>query len=233
MFRSRFIIMINRRAITVIPTKKQLADETRLLNLLHRLPPWMGEACMKILCYGDSNTYGYDGTDPFGGRLPDNIRWPELLGRSLGCEVLNCGLNGRCVPHYPRTVETDLRLLSRAKSGDLILVMLGTNDLLCGAEAENIAEHMKVFLSRLIDSQPGCKTLLAAPPPAAVDGEDCSAAFLELAEAYYTVSQELGISFVDTTSWQIPVVGDGIHFSERGHMLFALKMSQAVRMLVC
>ena len=99
---------------------------------------------MKILCYGDSNTY--DGTDPFGGRLPEQVRWPELLGRSLGCECLNCGLNGRRVPHYPRSIETDLRLLSRALSGDLIIVMLGTNDLLCGAETEDTAAHMQSFL---------------------------------------------------------------------------------------
>ena len=29
----------------------------------------------RIVCYGDSNTYGYDGCDPFGGRLPANARW--------------------------------------------------------------------------------------------------------------------------------------------------------------
>ena len=187
---------------------------------------------MKILCYGDSNTYGYDGTDPFGGRLPDSMRWPELLGRSLGCEILNCGLNGRCVPHYPRTIETDLRLLSRVKNGDLIIVMLGTNDLLSGADAEDTAGHMKSFLEKLIASQPDSTVLLAAPPPAVTDGEDRSAAFLDLAAAYHSVSQELGVPFADTTSWQIPTVDDGVHFSERGHMLFALKMGQVVRMLI-
>ena len=36
-----------------------------------------------VLCYGDSNTYGYDGRDPFGGRLPANARWVDLLGGML------------------------------------------------------------------------------------------------------------------------------------------------------
>ncbi len=187
---------------------------------------------MKILCYGDSNTYGYDGTDPFGGRLPESARWPELLCRSLGCDCLNCGLNGRRVPRFPRSVEADLRLLSRAREGDLILVMLGTNDLLCGAEPADTAGHMRDFLGRLKDAKPGCALLLAAPPPAAVEGEDFSPAFTALAEAYGALSRELGIFFADTTAWDIPAVGDGVHFSGRGHRLFALKMGQTVRALV-
>lgn len=186
---------------------------------------------MKILCYGDSNTYGYDGTDPFGGRLPENARWPALLGESLGCECLNCGLNGRRVPRYPRSIDADLRLLSRARGGDLILVMLGTNDLLCGAEPEETAACMKSFLERLRSARPDCTVLLAAPPPAAMEDADFSAAFIALAEAYRAVAEELGVPFADTTPWQIPTVGDGVHFSERGHRLFALKMGVTVRML--
>ena len=186
---------------------------------------------MKILCYGDSNTYGYDGTDPFGGRLPEQVRWPELLGRSLGCECLNCGLNGRRVPHYPRSIETDLRLLSRALSGDLIIVMLGTNDLLCGAETEDTVAHMQSFLEKLKSAKPGCTLLLASPPAVSIEGEDFSPAFSELSEAYEALAQALGIFFVDTTHWLIPTVGDGVHFSERGHRLFALKMGQYIRML--
>jgi len=187
---------------------------------------------MKILCYGDSNTYGYDGTDPFGGRLPEDARWPELMGKSLGCACLNCGLNGRRVPRYPRSVEADLRLLSRAKAGDLILILLGTNDLLCGAEPEETAACMRGFLEKLREAHPGCALLLAAPPAVTVDGDAFAAAFPALAEAYRALAQELGIFFADTGPWQIPLVGDGVHFSARGHLLFALKMGQTVRALL-
>ena len=187
---------------------------------------------MKILCYGDSNTYGYDGTDTFGGRLPEQARWPELLGRSLGCECLNLGLNGRRVPRYPRNIDTDLRLLSRASGGDLIIIMLGTNDLLCGAEAEDTAAHMRSFLEKLKSAKPGCTLLLAAPPAVDIDGEDFSFVFSALTEAYEALAEALDIIFVDTARWQIPAVGDGVHFSERGHRLFALKMGQTIRMLM-
>ena len=35
----------------------------------------------RIVCYGDSNTYGYDAADWFGGRLPAEQRWGDLLAR--------------------------------------------------------------------------------------------------------------------------------------------------------
>ena len=68
---------------------------------------------MKIVCYGDSNTYGYDGDEMFGGRFPEGRRWPDLLGQMLGCETVNCGLNGRRVPRFRRSTEADAALLQR------------------------------------------------------------------------------------------------------------------------
>ena len=187
---------------------------------------------MKIICYGDSNTYGYDGTDPFGARLPEHVRWPERLCGSLGCVCLNSGLNGRRVPRFPRSIEADLRLLSRARAGDLILVMLGTNDLLCGASPEDTAAYMQAFLEKLKSAVPDCAILLIAPPPVAIEGEDFTAEFDALAGAYAALAQELGVGFADTTRWQIPTAGDGVHFSERGHTLFALRMGQTIRALL-
>ena len=44
---------------------------------------------MKILCFGDSNTYGYDPRGYFGGRYDD--RWPEVLAALTGWDVVNLG----------------------------------------------------------------------------------------------------------------------------------------------
>ena len=34
---------------------------------------------MRIFCFGDSNTYGYDARSRLGERLPAWERWPEIL----------------------------------------------------------------------------------------------------------------------------------------------------------
>jgi Lysophospholipase L1 and related esterases len=187
---------------------------------------------MKLVCYGDSNTYGYDGDEIFGGRFPEGQRWPELLGQMLGCEVINCGLNGRRVPRFQRTIDADLALLRRCGDGGLILVMLGTNDILCEAEPEDTAAHMDRFLTLLAEALPDSALLLCAPPPVTVDGGSFVPGFEALAAAYEELAEERGILFVDTAPWQIPTGRDGIHFSARGHRSFALKMGQTLRFLL-
>ena len=48
----------------------------------------------RILCFGDSNTWGYMVT---GGRFPDDVRWPMRLQMLLGDEytVIEEGFNCR------------------------------------------------------------------------------------------------------------------------------------------
>ena len=48
---------------------------------------------MKLWCFGDSNTYGYDPCGFFGGRYA--APWPELLAGKTGFQVINDGKNGR------------------------------------------------------------------------------------------------------------------------------------------
>ena len=52
-----------------------------------------------ILCFGDSNTWGFDPEDE--GRFPRAMRWPTVLGRELGpdANVTESGLNGRNTAH--------------------------------------------------------------------------------------------------------------------------------------
>ena len=48
-----------------------------------------------ILCFGDSNTWGYSPQD--GSRFPPNVRWTGTLQKTLGAEynIIEEGLNGR------------------------------------------------------------------------------------------------------------------------------------------
>lgn len=63
---------------------------------------------MKVICYGDSNTYGYDSYSWLGGRNDADSRWVDILAFETGWEVCNMGQNGReiprSVPLFPQTL---------------------------------------------------------------------------------------------------------------------------------
>ena len=178
---------------------------------------------MKILCFGDSNTYGYDPRSYFGGQYPAQHRWVDLFAQKLGCKAVNAGENGREIPRREGKLQRFDLMLSNQKPLDLLLVMLGGNDLLQGNSVEAIAQRMETFLARIPLEK--TKIVLIGPPrmkPGAwiTDDrllEDC----VRLNVAYRTVAERLGVRFVDATDWDIDVTFDGVHYSEKGHKTFA------------
>ena len=110
----------------------------------------------RILCFGDSNTYGYDPRSYIGARYAAENRWPDLLAKQANCAMINDGVCGRGIP-----VSLPSGLLARNKD-DCILVMLGTNDLLQGGSPDAICSKMEHFLASVQK-----KVLLVAPPPMA------------------------------------------------------------------
>ena len=180
---------------------------------------------MKIVCYGDSNTYGYDAADVFGGRLPPEERWPDILADLLGAEVMNCGMNGRTVPRWKRALDADLRLIMRAAPFDQLIIMLGSNDLLTDREPEETADLMHALLLELQRLYPSSQILLIAPPP--VRGFDLL--FEELSECYRALAESMQISFADAGNWAIDISADDVHFSPRGQQMFAEMVAKRIK----
>lgn len=183
------------------------------------------EALMKVICYGDSNTYGYDPRSYIGGRYPASDRWVDLLAEKTGWEVENRGLNGREIPGQSISVPGDTGLL---------IVMLGTNDLLQGADAATVVVRMERFLERLpLDRK---KILLIAPPPMQrgewVTGQGLIDQSIHLAKGYRDLARRLGIGFADADQWQIELCFDGVHFTADGHRAFAEGLMQAFKSLL-
>ena len=89
-----------------------------------------------ILCFGDSNTWGYiPGSE--GERYGRDIRWPGIMAAELGDEfsVIEEGLNGRTTvldnPLTPYRNGRDYLIpcLESHQPLDLVVIFLGTNDL--------------------------------------------------------------------------------------------------------
>jgi len=181
---------------------------------------------MRVLCFGDSNTYGYDPRSCFGGRYDAGSRWVDLLAQASGWEVQNAGENGREIPRREGDLLRFQRLLSDAQPVDLLLVMLGSNDLLQGVEAVQVAARMEGFLKQV--SLLPDRILLIAPPPMKwgmwVTEDRLPEDSLRLIAAYRELSQRLGTRFVDTEHWEIDLTFDGVHFSEQGHKIFAERL---------
>ena len=127
-----------------------------------------------IICYGDSNTYGYDPQSLTGGRYPENICWTGILQEKSGWLIKNHGVNGRCIPHNSSQIHffcEQLRDWCKIKGPVRIWIMLGTNDLLTetGFTAEDAGNRMKKFLQVLVQQQEinnrEMKVRLIAPPP--------------------------------------------------------------------
>jgi lysophospholipase L1-like esterase len=74
---------------------------------------------MKVICFGDSNTYGYENLTYIGGRYAADSRWVDLLAQQTGWNIINEGLNGREIPRRPIQIPDDT---------DFLIIMLGTND---------------------------------------------------------------------------------------------------------
>ncbi|MBD5134257.1 MAG: lipase [Clostridiales bacterium] len=185
--------------------------------------------CRRLLCYGDSNTYGYDPRSYLGGRYPKSVRWTALLDAE-GWEVINQGENGRSIPQLDQEIKTAVQTILSAKT-EAAVIMLGSNDLLqCpGLTAENCGGRMERFLTSLLAETPATlKIALVAPPPmelgAWVSDQRTIETSHQLAECYEAVAHRLGIAFADAGAWGVELSYDGVHFSEKGHLAFAQGM---------
>jgi len=204
-----------------------------------------------ILCYGDSNTWGYIPVKNFTStqRYPRNKRWPGILQKLLGNDyyIVEEGLNGRTtnldysIPP-DRNGKTYLSpcLYSHAPI-NLVIIALGGNDL--KACFNRKAEDVKDGLSELIDIiqqsiyGPGMirspEILIINPPkPLSAAGNfvdengvhvfiDAVAKAELLAQAYSDLSKEKECHYLEISQLVFPSPLDGLHFDFVGHDKFA------------
>ncbi len=207
-----------------------------------------------VLCFGDSNTHGTPpatGLDAPSARYGRNTRWPTLMAAHLGPDwhVIEEGHPGRTTVHDDpiegahRNGMTVLpSILESHKPLDLVILMLGTNDLK-GRFSVN-ATDIALSLERLISvirsfacgpngQNPGI--LLVAPPPIVEVG--CLAEMFEggaakshgLADAIAKAATRANVAFFDAGAHIAVSPVDGIHYDVGAHAALALALASALR----
>ena len=235
-----------------IAAAKKLGMKTILFSGREQLEADLDKALTKdrghdrisVLCYGDSNTYGYD--PETGGRYPCRKRWTSLLGDMLGdrYEVISEGLNGRTTAYdrpgaaWKNGALSFIACLGTHKPVDILIIMLGTND--CneelGLSAEDIAAGMETLVSLAEKESPGLQgyvpqMIVAAPAPI---GEDYEASPFageldpgsvrksrDLAPLYEKIADRHGCLFADAGERAEVSSYDCEHLTEKGHRQLA------------
>ena len=183
-----------------------------------------------VLCFGDSLTWGYD--PDTGGRLPFSQRWTHQLGQGLGqdVEIIAEGLVNRTTnvddPVIPgRNGLSHLATcLESHKPLDLVIIMLGTNDLKArlnrsaaeiGESAARVAGAARASAFGPAFSQPA--VLLICPPPVDEVGTYAEI-FVGAAEKsrqlpvlYHRYAEWVGVACLDASSIASVSPIDGVH----------------------
>ena len=188
----------------------------------------------RILCFGDSNTYG---SNPAGGRFDAETRYPMRMAALLGPDytVLEEGLGGRTVC-FDDPVEGGYKsgaaylppcLLSHNPL-DLVILMLGTND------------AKQRFGMNAVGDRPRC--LIVAPPhigenlPHTGLIENFGAQAIEtshgFAKEYLKISRIQKADFLDAAQVCSPSERDAVHLTAQGHLALAGALAAKVRALL-
>ncbi|NMB93836.1 MAG: hypothetical protein GYA26_06410, partial [Flexilinea flocculi] len=131
---------------------------------------------------------------------------------------------------------------------DLIIVMLGTNDIKdqFAASAGVIASGMERLIIRLKElisesHNPAARILLVSPvnvTKTAQGGfyydfsEESISKGSKLGMLYQEIAKKHDCAFADANQWLVPDESDGTHFNPEGHRIFAEKISVIVRQLL-
>ena len=173
---------------------------------------------MNVVCFGDSTTWGYDPRGFWGGHY--DTCWVDVAGKETGYTFINEGSNGRTIP---------ISMSQQHGNADILIIMLGTNDLLQGATAEETGHRMEIFLNSLLP----CQILLLSPPLLQRGAWVAQDALIQesrsLGYVYRQLAGRLGILFADTAQWGIPLAYDGVHFTEEGHRIFGRKLADLLK----
>jgi len=211
-----------------------------------------------ILCFGDSNTWGFDPASiasPFPVRHPLELRWTGVLARELGADyrIIEEGQNGRTTVHHDpfniarRGIDYLPACLESHKPIDILVMMLGSNDLkaVFNVPPSEVASGAGVLARMIVTSQAGPnnlapRLLLICPPPVgdlthlpllADKIQNGTARSLQLPQHFEALAKAFGCAYLNSQAIVKPSRHDGIHLDAPEHAKLGLAIAQQIRQM--
>lgn len=207
-----------------------------------------------VLCYGDSNTYGYNPSN--GLRYPEDIRWTGRLQTLLGGDyrVIEEGCNGRTttlddpLEGWKNGLDYLRPCLNSHKPVDIVILMLGTNDLketfhasaeeIAGGAAtlaetiQNFTKEKQGFTPQIIlVAPPEIGEGICASPFAGIFGKSAIVRSKEFPKLYEKAAKEHGCEFLNAAAHIRPSAKDSLHLSPEAHRRLAEELCKKVKAL--
>lgn len=196
----------------------------------------------KILCYGDSNTFGYNPCDA--SRYDEQTRWTALLQNILGdgYQIIEEGMCDRtgiadndkgflfsARKHFPKCI-------SDAKEVDILVLWIGTNDLqfkynLTLGQIEKGLERLIIIAQNyakkivLIPSVELSEKILDGYFSYQFDNGSVSKS-KKMSKIYKKLSRIYNLEYFDINKFVRPSEIDGLHYDTKGHKIIAQKLSE-------
>ena len=199
----------------------------------------------KIICYGDSNTFGYNPKDS--SRFDKNTRWTSVLQNNLGFkyDVINEGMCDRtgfvnnpkgflfsAPQHFPD-------FISKSDNIDLLILWIGTNDLqfqydISFSTIENGLEN----LIKLAETK--AEKIIIIPPvmlnekvlegyfkfqfdkTSIIKSQKVEKIYIKLANDYHC-------EIFNINKFTNPSDLDGLHYDENSHKIIANKLTAYIK----
>ena len=199
-----------------------------------------------ILCFGDSNTWGCK--PGVLTRFPLDVRWTGVLAGLLGEDynIIEDGINGRTTVYddpnalFRNGLSSLGYSLYRAKPLDLVVIMLGTNDLNF-TDAEGYSQGIKMLSKQILMSEilftgtsPVFKNkprILLVSPIEMVPPVKPTACEESKKLVYYNekVADELGVDWLDAAKYGVASTADGCHMEGKYHAVLAEAIAEKIR----
>ena len=203
-----------------------------------------------IVCYGDSNTHGYDGDT--GLRFDENTRWTCILQKYLGddYQIIEEGLSGRTTvfedPLHEglNGLELITPVLMSHEPVDLLIIMLGTNDTKvrfnCSAEAIGIGLQRLIKKDKDTECWSGTPNILAICPKnidhdyltnqcALPMGLTCDVTSEGLSASFKQAAELTGVHYLDANTLGLKNnTSDFMHLDAKSHQKLAEHLSKLI-----